>query len=534
MVISFENVLAIGSVLYTNDTNPGLIIRIDHIDTSQMTSAPILPPLPLPLDFQTDMIKLGVAGLQPVMNLYLQHNPFILPPELLPFTAHPILSLIPLENILPHGAGFIQILSVCSFQGQTQYDKCLYHAQDVAAANHSTNADKHVSSTPTASATTALRDSSSSNGLLLNTFMGSSKCEYSMHSSSTVYSLPSTNGACLPMQPGSVDPTINLTSYYNLTGYSESLNLSALCDDESCKNCLVQSVGGLSASCNGIESETSSFALGEVCKGSGSVSGGYVIAIFNPLFSGAATCDVSVADGDADRVVSYDTLGPADGYCRSGASGLFSTVAMSGSGNLDFRFNCEFSNCSSCEIELRDIAPDQCTILNPQPFQTVAVKVWSLADIATCDASKQSIEMLIVVILVSVFGFIAGIAVIRISYTRQHLLKSAFMSFLYALVRSAAHLRESIRSQNAGSRLKLFLTLMIASALGWLLQRVTDTIVWCKNSLGWRLSHEKPLFGDLIQFIMVILCGAVCKWWSEAWMVRNRVFLESIHFVSLT
>jgi multisubunit Na+/H+ antiporter MnhG subunit len=470
--------------------------------------------------------------------LYLQHNPFILPPELLPFTAHPVLSLIPLENILPHGAGFIQILSVCSFQGQTQYDKCLYHAQDhddvaPAAANLTTHVDKHVFSTSIASATTALRDSSNSNGLLLNTFMGSSKCEYSMHSSSTVYSLPSTNGACLPMQPV-VDPTVNLTSYYNLTGYSESLNLSALCDDESCKNCLVQSLGGLSASCNGIESETSSFALGEVCKGSGSVSGGYVIAIFNPLFSGAATCDVSVADGDADRVVSYDTLGPADGYCRSGASGLFSSVAMSRSGNVDVRFNCEFSNCSSCEIELTDIAPDQCTILNPQPFQTVAVKVWSLADIATCDASKLSIEILIVIILVSVFGFIAGIAVIRISYTRQHLLKIAFLSFLSALVGSAVHLRESIRSRNAASRLKLFLTLVIASASGWLLQRVTDTIVWCKNSLGWRLSHEKPLFGDLIQFVMVILCGAICKWWSEAWMVRNRVFFESIHFVSLT
>jgi hypothetical protein len=247
---------------------------------------------------------------------------------------------------------------------------------------------------------------------------------------------------------------------------------------------------------------------------------------------------VSVADGNADRVVSYNTLGPADGYCRSGASGLFSTVAMTHSGNLDVRFNCEFSNCSSCEFELRDIAPDQCTILNPQPFQTVAVKVWSLSDIATCDASKQSIELLIVTILVSVFGFIAGIAVIRISYTRQHLLKIAFLSFLSALVRLAAHLRESIRSQNAASRLRSFLTLMIASALDWLLQRVTDTIVWCnlwcKNSLGWRLSHERPLFGDLIQFIMVILCGAVCKFWSEAWMVRNRVFLESIHFVSLT
>jgi hypothetical protein len=80
-----------------------------------MSSAPILPPLPLPLDFQTDMVKVGVAGLQPVMNLYLQHNPFILPPELLPFTAHPILTLNPLENLLPHGAGYIQILSVCSF-----------------------------------------------------------------------------------------------------------------------------------------------------------------------------------------------------------------------------------------------------------------------------------------------------------------------------------------------------------------------------------------------------------------------------------
>jgi len=317
MVISFQTVLAIGSVLYTNDTNPGLIIRIDHIDTSQMTSAPILPPLPLPLDFQTDMVKVGVAGLQPVMNLYLQHNPFILPPELLPFTAHPILTLNPLEYILPHGAGFIQILSVCSFQGQTEYDKCLYHVDSVAAVgappsaaapatNSAVGGDLNANTSPSSAVSSGGDDD---DGLLLNVFGGTSKCEYTMLSTSSVYSLTPTKGACLPMQPTD-DPSLNLTSYYNLTGYSESLILSALCDDATCANCQVLSEGGLSESCVALAGQAASFALGEVCKGSGSIPGGYVIASFNPAFNTAVTCDVAVSDGAADRLVTYEAQPP--------------------------------------------------------------------------------------------------------------------------------------------------------------------------------------------------------------------------------
>jgi hypothetical protein len=526
MVISFENVLAIGTVLYTNDTFPGLIIRIDHIDTSQMTSAPILPPLPLPLDFQADMVKLGVAGLQPVMNLYLQHNPFLLPPELLPFTSHPILSSVPLEATLPHGAGFIQILSVCSFQGQTQYDKCMYYSETRDTMTplvsgvpiNKVYGDFFSTSQISTGSNDAFSDSDNSEGLLLNLFMGTSKCEYSMHSSSTVYSLTPTKGACLPMQPG--DPAVNFTSYYNLTGYSQSLNLSALCDDQTCKNCLVFSEGGLSESCIGIASETSSFALGEVCKGSGSISGGFVIATFNPNFYGAATCDVVVADGNADRVVSYDTLGPADGMCRSGPNGMFSIVTAKSTGNVDFRFNCEFSNCSSCEIELVDITPDQCTILYSNFSQIIAVKVWSLVDIGMCDASKQSITTLIVIILVSVFGFIAGIAIIRILYIRQHVLKSSWVSLSSHLVESVASFREIIRKRNLASRLKSFITSIMMSAVDSLWQHALNIIAWFKNSIGWRLSKSRqPLYGDLVQFVPVCLCGAICKWWSEVWMV---------------
>jgi hypothetical protein len=534
MVISFETVLAIGSVLYTNDTNPGLIIRIDHIDTSQMSSAPILPPLPLPLDFQTDMVKVGVAGLQPVMNLYLQHNPFILPPELLPFTAHPILTLNPLENLLPHGAGFIQILSVCSFQGQTQYDKCLFHAESDAtlelpvAAPPSTRGpsppidDEDESDASSASVSAGSDDD---NGLLLNVFGGTSKCEYTMLSTSSVYSLTPTKGACLPMQP-SDDPSLNLTSYYNLTGYSESLILSALCDDATCTNCQVVSEGGLSESCVSIAGQAASFALGEVCKGSGSIPGGYVIATFNPAFPTAITCDVAVNDGAADRLVTYDALGLPDGSCRSGPNGLFSLVRLAAAtGNLDFRFNCELSNCSLCEIELTDITPDQCTLKipgtdTPLPFP---VKVWFLGDIGTCDATKRSITILIVIILFSVFGFIAGIAIVRILYIRQYFIKSGLSSFGTVLSQGAANIRELIREQKLASRFKSLMISMIITGAGWMWQCGTNVVVWLRNSMGWRFSKARvqPVFGDLVEFIMVCLCGATCKWWSEIWAVRE-------------
>ena len=285
--------------------------------------------------------------------------------------------------------------------------------------------------------------------------------------------------------------------------------------------------GILSESCQGIASESSSFAVGEVCKGSGSLAGGYAIATFNPSFSGAATCDVTVADGNADSVTSYDTLGPADGLCRSGHNGMFSSVSLTPTGNVDFRFNCD-NNCSSCELDLSDMTPDQCIILYSNDSQIVAFKVWNLADIGTCDASKQSIVILIVVIIGSVFGFIFSVAIVRILYTRQHVLKSSLTLFLTHLIESAADIKDLIRNRNLASRLKSSLIYMMVTTFDWLWQCATSIFDWFRMSFGWRLSgtREEPMFGDLVQFIMVCLCGAMCKWWSDFWMVRNYGFFK--------
>jgi hypothetical protein len=535
LIVSFENVLAIGTVLYTNDSNPGLIIRIDHIDTSQMTSAPILPPLPLPLDFQADVVKLAVAGLQPVINLYLLHSPFMLPPQLLPFTAHPILSLNPIENAVPHGAGFIQILSVCSSQGQTEYDTCQYqaHSEGNQRATALASRDRAVQvppSLPCTAFTRELRDKNDdSDGLLLNVFWGSSNCDYTMQSSSSMYSLNPTNGDCLPMQTD-VDPTFNFTSFYNLTGHSESLNLSALCDS-SCQRCQVFSDGGLSDSCVSVtakDSSVKSFAIGVLCKGSGSVSSGYVVAAFNPSFPGAATCDV-VAPGCSDRVASYNTLGPADGRCRLGQSGLFSSVTASSSGNVDFRFNCDYFNCSSCEIELLDIAPDQCTILASNVSQQfISVKVWDITDVATCDVVKPSISSTIVVVLASVFGFIIAIAIVRVVYIRRYELKSSIQSFLSWLLSFGAYFRQMILQRRLSTR---FTSIVLLDVCRWLQQQLMHAVVLLRTCIGWRFSdtREQPLFVDVVQFVMVCVCGGICKWWSGVWEVQHAPFLRLLH-----
>jgi hypothetical protein len=519
LVISFQTVFAIGSILYTNDSTPGLLIRVDHIDTSQTTSAPILPPLPLPLDFQKDMVKVGIAGLQPVMNLYLENNPFILPPELVPFTAHPYLTLEPLENILPHGAGYIQMLSLCSFQGQTQYDRCLFHPDSDSLRSVAFNSHGPVVIPAITPVNSDVVSGDSELGLLLNVFDGSDSCAYKMNSLSTVYSLTATKGACLPMMPID-DPSLNVSVYYKLTGYSESLNLSALCNDDTCGSCQIYNYGGLSDACNAIPGDDgSSYTLGEVCKGGDSMLG-YVIASYNPSFSTAVSCDIAINDGNADVLGTYTSLGPSDGICRSRTDGSYSLVTPAlKNGNINFRYNCDFSNCTSCEIEMNDISPDECIVKDPITDQDLPypIKIWALTDIGMCDPTKKSIVILVVIILVSVLGFVAGIAIFRILYIRHVLIREQVSLLGTRISGRVSHIREQMN-------LKSF---FVASA-HWCLKQASNFLTFCDSTFGWRYSKEVyqrgqfgkgSAFGDVVEFILVCICGACCKWWSLIWEV---------------
>jgi hypothetical protein len=212
---------------------------------------------------------------------------------------------------------------------------------------------------------------------------------------------------------------------------------------------------------------------------------------------------------------------------------LFSLVRASADGNLDVRFNCETSNCSLCEIELTDITPDQCTLKIPgtDTMLPYPVKVWYLGDIGTCDATKRSITILIVIILFSVFGFIAGIAIVRILYIRQYFIKSGVSSLATFFAHCAAHGRELIRDQNLASRLKTLIVHVMIAGVGWLWQLATDIGLWLRNSMGWRFSKARvqPVFGDLVEFVLVCFCGATCKWWSEIWAVRPRIARTRLH-----
>jgi hypothetical protein len=168
---------------------------------------------------------------------------------------------------------------------------------------------------------------------------------------------------------------------------------------------------------------------------------------------------------------------------------------------------------------MNDISPDECIVKDPITDQDLPypIKIWALTDIGMCDPTKKSIVILVVIILVSVLGFVAGIAIFRILYIRHVLIREQVSLLGTRISGRVSHIREQMN-------LKSF---FVASA-HWCLKQASNFLTFCDSTFGWRYSKEVyqrgqfgkgSAFGDVVEFILVCICGACCKWWSLIWEV---------------
>ena len=105
------------------DPRTGIVIEIQALDLSFLKTKPFEPKLPLPLTFESELMKTGILQLKPIINQYLRDKPIYLPEDVTPIVAYPEVFLNQTQN----GMGYAQILSYCTcsdFQAPGSFSKC--------------------------------------------------------------------------------------------------------------------------------------------------------------------------------------------------------------------------------------------------------------------------------------------------------------------------------------------------------------------------------------------------------------------------
>ena len=101
----------------------GIIIEIEALNLTVLKTKPFEPKLPLPLTFESELMKTGILQLKPIINQYLRDKPIYLPEDVTPIVAYPEVFL----NQTKDGLGYAQILSYCTcsdFQAPGSFSKC--------------------------------------------------------------------------------------------------------------------------------------------------------------------------------------------------------------------------------------------------------------------------------------------------------------------------------------------------------------------------------------------------------------------------
>jgi hypothetical protein len=119
----FSQLAGSGRIKLAAGKRTGIIVEIESLDLSILKTKPFEPKLPLPLTFESELMKTGILQLKPIINQYLKVKPIFLPEDITPIVAYPEVFL----NQTLDGLGYAQILSYCTcsdFQAPGSFSKC--------------------------------------------------------------------------------------------------------------------------------------------------------------------------------------------------------------------------------------------------------------------------------------------------------------------------------------------------------------------------------------------------------------------------
>ena len=119
----FSELAGAGRIKLAAGKRTGIVVEIDALDLSILKTKPFEPKLPLPLTFESELMKTGILQLKPIINQYLRDKPIFLPEDVTPIVAYPEVFL----NQTKSGMGYAQILSYCTcsdFQAPGSFSKC--------------------------------------------------------------------------------------------------------------------------------------------------------------------------------------------------------------------------------------------------------------------------------------------------------------------------------------------------------------------------------------------------------------------------
>ena len=476
-----------GALMYTNDTSPGVILQLVDLIFDYMTLQPVEPKIPLPPSLEYGIVKNAINQSKPLINTFLSNNPLIIPGNIKPYVAHPVLDVfagVPLVTV-----GYMQISSYCSCKKSAEKFVACGQNSGICPSSKlslSPNLPLNRISQPTSELFEQQRAEDA--GFLAMIIYDNGDCNL-FNSTAGLYNIKVSDGKCIEADK---------FSGYRYKLQSKNGPLHWNCVDSSCLNCQIITNHLTPNQCYG--RFDFSLSVGTVCQQDEYVTKDSLI-IQQYTTQWFQNCSDNLVIGPVTGLAVLQLVAAPQGQCvpYSGAFGEITTYDQRKHFNVSLF--CSNKNCSNCNISQTNVAIDQCFQsyfkLKASPQRCKVRFPWLHVIIATIST---------VFLLVALFS-------VDSIFFKFNGCKYIFRTLIQTLTRLWFFIRTDLSQ---------FVCRAAQKAFQCLKKSCSSIRTWMKENLGVRREFNVE---DVFQTILCILCSAIVLWQRNVWLNNDTVFL---------
>ena len=496
---AFFNLTGNGTVKYfvSNNTKPSIILQVEDFDLSTLVTKPFKPRIPLPENLQSEIMKALISEMRPVMNAYLQTKAIVLPENLAPFLAHPIIELFHTKSEDEISHGYISLTSYCTC-GETvlapeKLTRCSVQSKicksPVSQRPKIDEMNLLATSKPESEPTETMKGGQ----ITVIHFQSNSECSLVGEGSlSFKYSLLVTNGKCLSV-------TEDQQTFYSFDG--ESLRFK--CFDPLCMNCemIIEEVDD--ATCHTFAN--SSLRIGDICTDNERDSVGNFFYLEQYLNE---NCNSTQGEVKPHLIAIYTSLAEPSDSCRQAGDGNYFKFTKGKGSTHDISYGCNPPDCRRCAWHQDKIKKAKCVTLPPQ----LSIKLSYLPELSECEEKFSFPINNAIIAACSCLGILIVILLIAIRFHK---------SITASTKRFCGQIRDSCLTLQAATKKKA----------AYLCSKSRLLIAKGISLLGLRLKTKLPMktwiferggLDEIIQCLLLLICGAMGIQFTIVWRSKNN------------
>ena len=491
--IHFNDLKGSGAIAYTNDSEPGFILRLIDLNPDYMKLQPVEPThLPLPSSLEVGVIKNAINQSRPLINSFFENNPLILPNSITPYIAHPVINVF--AGVPQTFVGYVEMSIYCTCdESGGKFTRC-EESSDICASSKLTNvqrkAEIELPQSPkvetSGSETTNIADVLEKGSNILKIAVHENGNCNVVESTVDFYNVKITGNQCKIID-------LNLGLWYKLISNKGPLYWE--CFDQNCLEC--QIIAKIIAPNRCYSQSNLSLSIGPVCQEQHDEIPND--SIFLEVYSQEAeNCNDDVTKYPATQVAAMGQFSGPFNECVAIDDDFFNKITAD---DKHERFNVSLycfkdSNCSECNVTQKNLAVNQC-------FQSY-YKLKKTPD--TCKVEKNtSITAIIstIMLVLQIAFYFAGCFLLRTEIRRLLRRIKRALQTLWDCTKNVLHLiRRTV--QNAWKK------------FGEMIFRGV------KENIGFRTKYYVE---DVFQIVLCILSFGIVMWQSSVWLYNDTVFV---------